>query len=127
MYASEEAEGQRLRHPFDTVTEGIGINRLTANFARAKVDSAFRGSDEEAVEMAAYLLRHEGLFVGSSAAMNCVGAVKAARVLGPGHTVVTVLCDGGQRHLSKFHNAAYLHEHGLAPRHQGADLAFVQA
>lgn len=125
MYAAEEAEGRRLRHPFDTVTEGIGINRVTANFKRAALDGAFKGSDQEAVEMARYLLRREGLFVGSSAAMNCVGAVKAARRLGPGHTVVTVLCDGGHRHLSKFHSAAYLEAQGLTPAHEGDGLGFV--
>lgn len=63
--------------------------------------------------------------MGSSAAMNCVGAVKAARRLGPGHTVVTVLCDGGHRHLSKFHSPAYLAEHGLTPTETGASLDFV--
>ena len=63
--------------------------------------------------MSAYLLRHEGLFVGSSAAVNCVGAVKVARLLGPGHRVVTLLCDGGARHLSKFHSPAYLASLGL--------------
>ncbi len=57
LYASEEAEGKRLRNPYDTITEGIGLNRLTANFGRAVVDDAFKGSDREAVEMAAYLLR----------------------------------------------------------------------
>lgn len=72
-----------------------------------------------------YLLRNEGLFVGSSAAMNCVGAVKAARALGPGHTVVTVLCDGGHRHLSKFHSPEYLAEQGLTPRQTGRDLDWV--
>ena len=76
--------------------------------------------------MAQFLLRSDGLFVGSSAAMNCVGAVKTARLLGPGHTIVTVLCDGGQRHLSKFHNPGYLAQHGLAPEHIGRDLSFVQ-
>jgi hypothetical protein len=74
---------------------------------------------------ARYLLRNEGLFVGSSAAMNCVGAVKAARRLGPGHTVVTVLCDGGHRHLSKFHSPAYLEQFDLTPTCQGAGLDFV--
>jgi cysteine synthase A len=65
--------------------------------------------------------------VGSSAAMNCVGAVKAARRLGPGHTVVTLLCDGGQRHLSKFHNPEYLAQWGLAPAAAAADgLEFVE-
>ena len=74
---------------------------------------------------AAYLLRNEGLFVGSSAAMNCVGAVKAARALGPGHTIVTVLCDGGHRHMSKFHSPAYLTEYGLTPEATGRGLEFV--
>ena len=90
-----------------------------------QIDEAFRGSDREAVEMAQYLLRNDGLFVGSSAAMNCVGAVKAARALGPGHTIVTVLCDGGHRHLSKFANADYLRQHALAPQCSGTDLSFV--
>lgn len=63
MYAREEAEGRRLRNPFDTITEGIGINRSTANFALAAVDGAFRGSDREAVEMVrpwpgAYVVMH---------------------------------------------------------------------
>lgn len=82
-------------------------------------------SDREAVEMSRYLLRNDGLFVGSSAAVNCVGAVKAARRLGPGSTIVTILCDGGQRHLSKFHNARFLAEHGLTPTSEGLDLSFV--
>ncbi|KAL6767838.1 OASTL2 [Auxenochlorella protothecoides x Auxenochlorella symbiontica] len=125
MFTREEAEGRRLRHSADTITEGIGINRQTANFGRALVDGAFQGSDTEAVEMAAYLLRNDGLFVGSSAAMNCVGAVKAARLLGPGATIVTVLCDGGARHLSRFHNAGFLAEQGLAPVATGTGLAFV--
>jgi hypothetical protein len=60
------------------------------------------------------VLHSDGLFLGSSAAMNCVGAVKAARELGPGHTVVTVLCDSGTRHLSKFWNADVLKRRGLA-------------
>ncbi|KXZ52414.1 hypothetical protein GPECTOR_9g458 [Gonium pectorale] len=125
MYTQEEAEGKRLKNPFDTITEGIGINRLTANFNRALIDDAFRGTDREAVEMAAYLLRNDGLWVGSSAAMNCVGAVKAARALGPGHTIVTLLCDGGHRHLSKFHCPEYLQSMGLVPRCTGRSLEFV--
>eukprot|EP00891_Asterochloris_glomerata_P001915 jgi/Astpho2/1915/Aster-00433 len=125
MYTREEAEGKRLKNPQDTITEGIGINRLTNNFKRAHIDGAFKGTDREAVEMATYLLRHDGLFVGSSAAMNCVGAVKLARKLGPRHTIVTMLCDGGQRHRSKFHNTEYLKQHGLLPVAIGDGLAFV--
>ncbi|KAL3133324.1 hypothetical protein ABBQ38_007201 [Trebouxia sp. C0009 RCD-2024] len=125
MYTQQEAEGKRLKNPCDTITEGIGINRQTRNFSKARIDGAFQGTDREAVEMAAYLLRNDGLFVGSSAAMNCVGAVKLARNLGPGHTIATILCDGGQRHLSRFYNPDYLKAHNLLPASIGNSLDFV--
>ncbi|MFS7940825.1 putative cystathionine beta-synthase [Helianthus anomalus] len=115
MYTKEEAEGKRLKNPFDTITEGIGINRLTENFKMAQLDGAFKGTDIEAVEMSRFLLKNDGLFIGSSSAMNCVGAVRLARLLGPGHTIVTILCDSGMRHLSKFCNPEYLSQHGLTP------------
>nr|XP_043607065.1 cysteine synthase 2 [Erigeron canadensis] len=115
MYTREEAEGKRLKNPFDTITEGIGINRLTENFKMAQLDGAFRGTDIEAVEMSRFLLKNDGLFIGSSSAMNCVGAVRVAKLLGPGHTIVTILCDSGMRHLSKFCNPEYLAQHGLTP------------
>jgi cysteine synthase len=99
--------------PGSTIAEGIGIGRVTANFGSARIDAAFDGTDTEAVEMAHYLLRREGLWVGPSAALNAVGAVKAARALGPGHTVVTVLCDGGGRYASKLYNPAWLAEKGF--------------
>ncbi|OIW02913.1 hypothetical protein TanjilG_15270 [Lupinus angustifolius] len=116
MYTKEEAEGHRLKNPFDTITEGIGINRVTKNFAEGKLDGAFRGTDMEAVEMARFLLKNDGLFLGSSSAMNCVGAVRVAQSLGPGHTIVTILCDSGMRHLSKFYNSEYLSQLGLTPK-----------
>ncbi|XP_009602975.1 cysteine synthase 2 [Nicotiana tabacum] len=122
MYTREEAEGRRLKNPFDTITEGIGINRITENFKLAKLDGAFRGTDMETVEMSRYLLKNDGLFVGSSSAMNCVGAVRVAKALGPGHTIVTILCDSGMRHLSKFYNAQYLSEHGLTPSATGLEF-----
>ncbi len=116
MYTLQEAEGKRLRHPQDTITEGIGINRLTANFAASPpLDGAFRGSDAEAVAMARHLRAADGLWVGSSAAMNCVGAVRVAQRLGPGHTIVTVLCDGGARHVSKFWSEEFVRAQGLTP------------
>ena len=90
------------------------------------VQHAYKGSDLEAVEMSQYLLRNEGLFCGSSSAMNCVGVVKLARKLGPGHTIVTILCDSGQRSLSKLYNAEFLEGKGLTPTHlQGNTLEFV--
>lgn len=115
-YAPTEAEGTRRRHQVDTITEGVGINRLTANFKRCPpLDGAFRCSDAEAVAMARHLATADGLFVGSSAAVNAVGALRVAQALGPGHTVVTLLCDGGGRHLSKFWADDVLAAHGLLP------------
>ncbi|XP_040986240.1 cysteine synthase 2 [Juglans microcarpa x Juglans regia] len=126
MYTSEEAEGRRLKNPFDTVTEGIGINRLTQNFMMAKLDGAFRGTDIEAVEMSRFLLKNDGLFLGSSSAMNCVGAIRVAQSIGPGHTIVTILCDSGMRHLSKFYNDEYLSHHGLTPKAAGLEFLGMQ-
>ncbi|XP_050246520.1 cysteine synthase 2-like isoform X3 [Quercus robur] len=126
MYTREEAEGQRLKNPFDTITEGIGINRLTQNFMMAKLDGAFRGTDLEAVEMSRFLLKNDGLFLGSSSAMNCVGAVRVAQSIGPGHTIVTILCDSGMRHLSKFCNAEYLSQHGLTPKATGLEFLGIR-
>ena len=82
-YTRTEAEGTRRAHQTDTVTEGVGLNRITGNFSKALplLDGAVTCSDEEAVEMAGHLLAHDGLFVGSSAAVNCVGAVKVARAM----------------------------------------------
>ncbi|XP_030541388.2 cysteine synthase 2 [Rhodamnia argentea] len=122
MYTKEEAEGRRLKNPFDTVTEGIGINRLTENFKMGNLDGAFRGTDLEAVEMSRFLLKNDGLFLGSSSAMNCVGAVRAAQSIGPGHTIVTILCDNGMRHLSKFYDDEYLDHYALRPRAVGLEF-----
>ncbi|PIA25620.1 hypothetical protein AQUCO_11000028v1 [Aquilegia coerulea] len=125
MYTREEAEGRRLKNPFDTITEGIGINRLTKNFVLAELDGAFRGTDIEAVEMSRFLLKNDGLFVGSSSAMNCVGAVRVAQSLGPGHTIVTILCDSGMRHLSKFYDSQYLSQQKLTPSATGLEFLSV--
>ncbi|ETV92131.1 hypothetical protein, variant [Aphanomyces invadans] len=91
-----------------TVAEGIGLARVTPNFKTGSIDRGIFGTNGEIVQMAYYLLRHEGLFVGPSAALNVVGAVKMAREMGPGHTIVTVLCDGGDRYRSKLYNAKWL-------------------
>lgn len=96
--------------------EGIGIRRITANFARAKLDSAFRGSDYESTEMVHWLLRKDGLFLGGSAGLNCVGAVKLARKLGAGKTIVTVLCDGASRYQSRLFNDEWLRTQKVKPK-----------
>lgn len=104
MFDPKEREGTRRRHQVDTIVEGIGINRVTHNFdvGRELVDDAIRVNDDQAIAMARWLVEHDGIFVGSSSAVNCVAAVKLAKSLGPGHRIVTLLCDSGARHLSKF-------------------------
>ncbi|RPA91383.1 PALP-domain-containing protein [Choiromyces venosus 120613-1] len=104
MFDVREREGTRRRQQVDTIVEGIGINRVTANFeaGRSHIDDAIRVGDEEAMAMARFLVEREGLFVGSSSAVNCVAAVRTATQMGPGHRIVTILCDSGTRHLSKF-------------------------
>lgn len=111
LYTHEEAEGHRVRHPFDTVTEGVGLNRLTSNFEKAKIDKAFKIPDDQTLRMARYLIEREGLFVGASSAMNCVAAVKTARMLGEGNVIVTILCDSGSRYLTKFYSKPWLEKY----------------
>jgi len=104
MFDPKEKEGTRRRHQVDTIVEGIGINRVTHNFdvGRELIDDAVRVRDDQAIAMARWLVENDGIFVGSSSAVNCVAATKVAKALGPGHRVVTILCDSGSRHLSKF-------------------------
>ena len=80
-----------------SITEGIGIGRLTANFLNAEIDGAIKVSDVEAVEMAYHLLRNDGVYIGPSASLNVVGAVKLAKTLPEGSNVVTILCDSGEK------------------------------
>lgn len=105
MYSPTEREGTRRRHQVDTIVEGIGITRITDNFeaGRELIDDAVRVTDEQACRMARWLVENEGVFAGSSSAVNVAAAVVTAMKLPPGSTVVTILCDSGQRHLSKFY------------------------
>ncbi len=109
----------------DSITEGIGIMRITHNFARAKVDDAIRIVDKSVVEMAHWLLKNEGLFVGSSSALNIWAASRVARDLPAGATVVTVACDGGQRYQSRLFDEQWLSGKNLTP--QARDLDAVLA
>lgn len=104
MYSSTEREGTRRRTQVDTIVEGIGINRITDNFeaGRELVDDAVRVTDEQACRMARWLVENDGIFAGSSSAVNCVAAVVTAQNLPKGSRVVTILADSGTRHLSKF-------------------------
>jgi cysteine synthase len=97
-----------------SITEGIGSTRLTANLKDTDIDDAYVVSDRDTVQMVYRLLREEGLFLGSSSGVNVAAAVALARRLGPGHTIVTVLCDGGGRYQSRLYNPAWLDEKGLS-------------
>ncbi|KKY21697.1 putative cysteine synthase [Phaeomoniella chlamydospora] len=104
MFHSLEREGTRRRHQVDTIVEGIGLTRSTANFEKGRplIDDAEKITDQQAMAMARWLVEKDGIFIGSSSAVNCTAATRAALRLGPGHSVVTILCDSGTRHLSKF-------------------------
>ncbi len=96
-----------------SITEGIGQSRVPGNLEGIAIDDAVRIPDAEALEQVFSLLRHEGLSVGGSAGINVAAAIRVARDLGPGHTVVTILCDGGSRYQSKLFNPAFLRGKGL--------------
>jgi cysteine synthase A len=96
-----------------SITEGIGQGRITANLDGLKVDQAFQIPDEEALEEVFALTQHEGLCLGGSSGVNVAGAIRLARALGPGKTIVTILCDHGSRYQSKLFNPAFLREKGL--------------
>ncbi len=104
---------RELKAEGTSVTEGIGLGRVTRNIDGAPVDDAYRIPDAEALPIVFDLLRSEGLCVGGSSGINVAGAVRMARDLGPGHTVVTILADSGTRYQSKLFNPAFLREKGL--------------
>lgn len=96
-----------------SISEGIGSSRITANFADAPVDLAWSIEDTESVPLLHALLRDEGYCVGGSSGVNVAGAIRLARELGPGHTIVTVLCDGGMRYQAKLFNPGFLRGKGI--------------
>ena len=106
MHGELKAEG-------NSISEGIGQGRITANLAEAPIDTAYRLSDIEALSLIYDLMRAEGLYLGGSTAINVAGAVAMARELGPGHTIVTILCDSGQRYQSKVWNPEFLRSKSL--------------
>jgi len=96
-----------------SIIEGIGVNHVTDNVAQAKIDQAYTIDDTEALPYAFDLLRHEGLCLGGTSGINIAGAVRLAEHLGPGHTIVTILCDYGNRYQSKLFNPVFLENKGL--------------
>ncbi|HEY0833877.1 MAG TPA: cysteine synthase A [Azospirillum sp.] len=102
-----------LKAEGSSITEGIGQGRITANLDGAPIDDAIQVTDEEALPVIFDLVKTQGLVLGGSSGINVAAAMRVARDLGPGHTVVTILCDGGQRYQSKLFNPAFLREKSL--------------
>ena len=107
--------GEATMSPGPSITEGIGNSRVTGNLAGAPVDDAVQVPDQEMVTLVHRLLRQEGWFFGSSTGVNLCAAARVAKDLGPGHTVVTVLCDGGAKYQSRLFNRDWLEAQGLTP------------
>jgi cysteine synthase A len=105
--------GEAKVTPGGSITEGIGLARVTAIVEQMKVDKAYLIPDEEAVPIVFDLLEHEGLCLGGSSGINVAGAIRLAQDLGPGHTIVTVLCDSGSRYQSKLFNPEFLRSKNL--------------
>ena len=102
-----------LKSEGSSITEGIGQGRITANLEGAVVDHAYQIHDDEALNIAFDLLEHEGLCMGGSTGINVAGAMRLAREMGPGHTIVTILCDYGTRYASKMFNPDFLRAKNL--------------
>jgi cysteine synthase A len=102
-----------LKSEGTSITEGIGQGRVTANLEGAPVDEAFQITDQEAIPVVFDLLEHEGLLMGTSTGVNVAGAIRLARHMGPGHIIVTILADGGQRYASRLFNPGFLRSKNL--------------
>jgi cysteine synthase A len=103
----------QLRSEGSSITEGIGNSRVTANLEGAPIDDAVRIGDQEALDTIYQLLWQEGLFLGGSVGINVAAAMETARRLGPGHRIVTVLCDSGDRYRSRLYDRSWLEGRGL--------------
>lgn len=114
-----------LKSEGSSITEGIGQGRITANLQGFTPDDAFQIADPEAMQIAYDLLEHEGLCMGGSTGVNVAGAIRLAQKMGPGHTIVTILCDYGTRYASKIFNVEFLRSKNLPVPHWLTDTSEV--
>lgn len=110
-------ENGELKSEGNSITEGIGSSRITANFAKATIDGAFSISDHESLPILFDLIEKEGLSLGTSCGVNIAGAIRLGKLLGPGKTIVTILCDKSDKYNSKLFNKSFLQEKGLPYPH----------
>ena len=101
----------------NSITEGIGQGRITKNLENCPIDLSFRIHDNDALRIIFDLLKEEGLFLGGSSGINVAGAIQLAKEMGPGNTIVTILCDSGQRYQSKIWNPEFLKSKDLVVPH----------
>ena len=106
-------ENGEIKSEGNSITEGIGSSRITANFAKATIDGAFSISDHESLPVLFDLIEKEGLSLGTSCGVNIAGAIRLGKLLGPGKTIVTILCDKSDKYNSKLFNKPFLQEKGL--------------
>ena len=102
-----------LKSEGGSITEGIGSSRETANFGEAKIDDAYSIDDHEALPILYDLIQNEGLSLGTSCGINIAGAIRMGKELGPGKTIVTILCDRSDKYATKMFNKKFLEEKGL--------------
>ena len=110
-------ENGELKSEGNSITEGIGSSRITANFAKATIDGAFSISDHESLPVLFDLIEKEGLSLGTSCGVNIAGAIRLGKLLGPGKTIVTILCDKSDKYNSKLFNKSFLQEKDLPYPH----------
>ena len=116
-YLYNYVENGELKSEGNSITEGIGSSRITANFAKATIDGAFSISDHESLPVLFDLIEKEGLSLGTSCGVNIAGAIRLGKLLGPGKTIVTILCDKSDKYNSKLFNKPFLQEKGLPYPH----------
>lgn len=112
-YTVQQSERTIRKHRYDSIVEGVGLDRITQNFNEALIDSAFKIEDQEIVNTAHWLLLNEGLLLGSSTSLNIAAAIRASQLLPENSNIVTIICDQGSRHLSRFWNEDYLKTYSL--------------
>lgn len=115
-YTQQQAERSQRRHRYDSIVEGVGLDRLTANFSAATIDSAYQVADQELLDVARWVLKYEGLMLGSSSALNIAAAVRHSLSMAPDSNLVTMVCDQGFRHMSRFWNPEYVGRYQLVWR-----------
>jgi cysteine synthase A len=112
-YAKQQSEKTIRKHRYDSIVEGVGLDRITQNFNQAIIDDAYQIPDQDLLIIAHWMLKHEGLMIGSSTALNLAAVLRALNLFQDGDAIVTIACDNGNRHLSRFWNPSYVEKYLL--------------